>query len=163
MENVINKISIGYRVAILKVIGTKNKTIYFLIDREDVEKVKQYVWRFRFTRATNTYYAETGKGKNRLILHRFLTNCPSGKEIDHINRITTDNRKENLKICNRSENCINRNIFKNNTTGYKNIYKMKNEKYNVRITRDKKESFIGVFNSLDEAIKARDGILNGVI
>lgn len=42
---------------------------------------------------------------------------PSG-EIDHINRIRSDNRISNLRICTRQQNCNNTDLNSNNTSGH---------------------------------------------
>lgn len=44
-------------------------------------------------------------------------------EIDHINRIKTDNRIENLRLSNRIEQILNRDVKPNEETGVIGIYK----------------------------------------
>lgn len=47
-------------------------------------------------------------GKRRPIyLHRWLTNAPTGADVDHINRNGLDNRLANLRIVTRAQNCVN--------------------------------------------------------
>jgi hypothetical protein len=43
-------------------------------------------------------------------------------EIDHINRIKTDNRLINLREANRSLNCRNRGLLRNNKSGVSGVY-----------------------------------------
>lgn len=45
------------------------------------------------------------------------------KELDHINRIKTDNRIENLREVSRIENILNRDVAVNRDTGVEGIYK----------------------------------------
>ena len=59
---------------------------------------------------------------HRLIGINFIPNPNNNPFIDHINRIRTDNRIENLRWVTRCENCQNCEKQKNNTSGYKNIY-----------------------------------------
>lgn len=42
--------------------------------------------------------------------------------IDHINRIPNDNRIENLRAANKSQNGANRTVLKNNSCGVKGCY-----------------------------------------
>lgn len=47
-------------------------------------------------------------------------------EVDHINRIKTDNRFSNLRLSDKRGNCGNTGLRKHNTTGYKGVFKIKN-------------------------------------
>ena len=78
---------------------------FTFIDKEDLEKVIKYKWRL----STNNYIL--GGEDNQTRLHRYIMNCPKDKEIDHINRVTIDNRKCNLRIVDRKENCNNRTTY----------------------------------------------------
>ena len=56
------------------------------------------------------YYVQIGKKKyyvHRLIIETFIGHIPTGMVIDHINRIKTDNRLENLRVVSYRENNIN--------------------------------------------------------
>ena len=68
---------------------------------------------------------ENGKRKtfkiHRLIALHFIANPENKREVDHINRIRSDNRIENLRWVTSSENNQNQGIQKNNKTGIKNI------------------------------------------
>lgn len=67
------------------------------------------------------------KGKEKkFLIHRligiaYIPNPENKPCIDHINRITTDNRIENLRWATYSENSQNTGIPKNNKSGVKNI------------------------------------------
>lgn len=99
-----------------KKFGVKN----VLIDIDDIEKVKNFTWCFTHGR-DNHLYAMT-KDKNKTIkLHRYITDCPKGFDIDHINHDTLNNRKSNLRICTRTANNHNLGIRTNTYTGFKYI------------------------------------------
>lgn len=91
----------------------KKENYEFVIDEDDLERVKEMNW---FKLSTN-YIAsqtreETGKRK-QILLHNFVMNrpCFPGKgakeSIDHINRNPMDNRKENLRVVSQSEQNLN--------------------------------------------------------
>jgi len=81
-----------------------------------------------------------------LIEHGFMP-----KEIDHVNRVKTDNSIDNLKQTTRSENSINRGIFSNNKTGIKNVHKHSCGKYEVSFRRNNKSIYVGLFDDLELA------------
>ena len=59
---------------------------------------------------------------HRLVAEHYIPNTENKRCVDHINRIRTDNRIENLRWATDSENQQNRLMDKNNTSGHKNIY-----------------------------------------
>ena len=73
--------------------------------------------------------SKQGKQKNhnihRLIALHYIPNPQNKKCVDHINRIRTDNRLENLRWATDSENQQNRSFNKNNKSGHTNISYMK--------------------------------------
>lgn len=132
-----------------------------LLDDEDFEYLSQWKWQFRRRYASRVKYLGGGRLHNRgttITLHRllmeFYNNNLSGKEVDHINGDTLDNRKENLRVVFHQNNCFNQNIPKNNTTGFKGVvFNKQAQKYQAYITKDKR-IHLGYFNSLLEAANA---------
>jgi hypothetical protein len=78
-------------------------------------------------------------------------------QIDHINRIRTDNRIENLREVSQSCNMKNSKIQSNNTSGVRGVYWNKQKKKWKAYIQDqkRKQIFLGYFTSLLEAAQAR--------
>jgi hypothetical protein len=93
---------------------------------------------------------------HRLIAIHYIPNPDNKPEVDHINRITTDNRLENLRWVNRSENMNNTGMFKNNTSGHKNITYHKRTDRWVYQKRTNGERVYKYFKTLDEAISFKE-------
>lgn len=100
-----------------------------------------------------------GNGKmlflHRVILQR-MTDFPLSRrhETDHINRNPLDNRRENLRVASRTENCRNRCKQKNNRSGYIGVsFKKVLRKWQVHITIDKKRKHLGYFSTAVEAAR----------
>lgn len=76
-------------------------------------------------------------------------------EIDHINRIKSDNRISNLRDVTRAVNVRNTGNRKDNTSGCKGVsyYKL-NKKWGANISENKKVTFLGLFNSITDAEEA---------
>ena len=73
--------------------------------------------------------------------------CPAGFEVDHINRNKLDNRKSNLRIATRSENCANRGSFQESSSKYKGVHwSKKTGRWEVAIRKDGKQIYIGGFD-----------------
>lgn len=138
----------------MKVVFRNGMECYF--DTEDYEKLKAYRWRFIAGRSNSYAGAEIYGGETkRVLMHRIVTNCPEGMVVDHINGNGLDNRKENLRVVTRSQNGKNRKSNKNNTSGYKGVtYDRRSDSYKASIMSDRKNVYLGTFNTAEEAAKA---------
>lgn len=124
------------------------KDKFAIIDDEDFDLLNQYKWRI-----DAHGYAVTGK-KN-IFMHRMIMRAKKGQIIDHINHDTLDNRKINLRFCVSVENSRNRQLNKNNSSGYKGVslHKMCG-KWQARIKLPNKRKSLGLFSDRVEAAKA---------
>ena len=76
---------------------------------------------------------------------------PSG-EIDHINRVKTDNRMSNLRDVDGSVNAMNRKVRSTNASGVSGVrQRSDNGKWSVKIG----QKYIGSFPTFDLAVNAR--------
>lgn len=91
-----------------------------------------------------------GNQKKKL-LHRLIMKEPAG-DVDHINRIRTDNRKENLRIATRTQNLINSKLSPKNTTGYKGVCWVEHrKKFKASISVFNKSQHLGYFDTAEQA------------
>lgn len=89
-------------------------------------------------------------------MHRLILNAPENMEVDHINGNRLDNRRENLRLCNSSQNKCNRGPRKDNKSGYKGVsWHEQRQKWTVRIkTPYGKYLSLGLYNDKKEAAMA---------
>ena len=71
-------------------------------------------------------YAIVTRNKITQSLHRFFTNCPKGKVVDHINGNSLDNRMSNLKVGTTGQNMLNKKRYKNSASGITNLLRKNN-------------------------------------
>lgn len=97
---------------------------------------------------------------HKVLAHRlamFLVNgeWPAG-EVDHKNRIRSDNRLTNLRIVTSSINAHNKAIPKTNTSGAKGVqWRPRLHKWQAIITIDRKRRSLGHFFDFEDAVAAR--------
>lgn len=99
------------------------------------------------------------KGKN-LLAHRLAFLYMEGylpeNDVDHINRNRSDNRWSNLREVSRSCNIKNRGKQRNNTSGVTGVcWHKTTSKWTARIQDGKRTIFLGYFDSIIHAAKAR--------
>lgn len=85
-------------------------------------------------------------------MHRFLIGA-KGEFVDHINGDGLDNRKSNLRLCSNAQNVQNTGLTRANTSGYKGI-RLRNGRWDSRITCLNKTYHLGVFSTKEEAARA---------
>lgn len=92
---------------------------------------------------------------HRLVWIMHNGKIPNGMQIDHINGIKWDNRIENLRLANNSQNKNNLNLRKNNKSGHKGVsWKQANKKWQVSIMVNGKNKYIGIFSEKKDAINS---------
>ena len=153
LYNLTGEYGIGY---------TSNTNEEFYFDLEDYNKIKDYCWRIDNSETRNKGYISSiflnnlGNRKN-IKMHRLIMDVIDPKiQVDHIHHVRYDNRKDQLRIVDNSQNCMNRKIRKDNTSGVPGVCWQKNEGcWRVQIQINKVRTYIGKFTDFEEAVRVR--------
>ena len=125
----------------------------FLCDVEDWDYAKNICWY-----KNNTGYARGEIDGKAILFHNYIfdINTDSGIEVDHIHGNRLDNRRSELRICDRNKNALNKGLYKNNTSGVTGVsWHKQQEKWSAYIQIEHKNMYLGSFNSFDDAVNAR--------
>jgi hypothetical protein len=138
-------------------IGYTQKGEEFYFDLEDYDKIKDYQW------VTKDGYYETiawnpsDGSQHNLRLHRLIMGVENIKDfncqVDHINHNKADNRKENLRIVNNTQNSWNKPIWRED--GSKVGVRLERSKWLASITVGGKMIRLGKYDNYNDAVKAR--------
>lgn len=113
--------------------------------------------RYKLKKRAARPYGEVGYNGKRYAVHRVVWAVVMGAwptgDIDHINRDTTDNRIENLRLATPSLNARNKTKARNNTSGHNGIDRSAG-KWRVRVG----SVFGGRYDDLKLAVKMRDAL-----
>lgn len=144
-----------------KTYGTKE----VLIDTEDWDKVKKYRWNVNKNaraKANDVFYVVSTSNaaiedyQRSVKFHRVIMDCHDERVVDHINGLTLDNRKVNLRITTQQENKWNRPKPSNGKNKYIGVFKSGN-RWGARIGSGRgQHRYLGLFDTPEEAAIARD-------
>ena len=108
-----NEIKLNEKYAVMVIKSKKRGEVEVLIDLGDVEKVRAKKWS-----VNGVGYVTSDKGNT--LLHRYIMGVTKRNVwVDHHNKNTFDNRRENLRVCSPSQNGMNRKSVSN--SGVKNV------------------------------------------
>ena len=131
------------------------------VDDEDFEKFGGFKWCAKWSECTNSFYAhrETYKscgGRTTSTLHRSVMGNLPGTLVDHRNSDTLDCQKENLRICSRSQNAMNRKgATAKSKSGIRGVSLYKpNGKWVAHIKINGKNKNLGYFEMKEDAAAA---------
>lgn len=108
--------------------------------------------------ATGKYPMFVKDGKH-FYLHRFIMGVSGrGDIVDHINGDIYDNRRQNLRVCNKADNAHNmRCLSRHNSSGYKGVYfETFTKKWRAQIQFNGARIRLGRFETPIEAAEAYD-------
>lgn len=143
--------------------------MFGLLFSEEDKDLRDLKWNLH-----NAGYAQLGSHKAERYAHRIVLKRMMGRDFakgeltDHINRNKLDNRRENLRVANKSINTINRGQDPRNTTGYKGVYLFHPKHYrdkgwakrwSARVYRNGIEKTLGYFTTPEEAHSVREAYL----
>ena len=136
---------------------SKNRTA--LVSDIDYERVINYRWQYN-----KNGYAVRSAGKVEKLgtvvyRHRYIMGLTAGdgKLVDHINGDGLDNRRENLRICTKTQNQQNQKPRHTRVSKFKGVgYFKRDRKWRARIVVNKNDIELGKFNTEIEAAIAYD-------
>lgn len=101
---------------------TLSKGQVALVDDCDFEWLSCYRWHASDMKGQFYAYGRLPGQRKKISMHRLIMNPPPGMLVDHKNMNTLDNRRENLRICNKAQNAANSRLRSTNTSGLKGAY-----------------------------------------
>jgi hypothetical protein len=138
---------------------TKNIIAKFDLIDKDLEEMNWY--------SLNGYIIRRDKSRNYIHMHNVImdrslrSTLNENEEVDHINGVRSDNRRNNLRFRTHSENCANtkkpNRANKRSTARYKGVsFNESRKMWRVRITIKGFTHHLGYFEDEREAAKAYD-------
>jgi hypothetical protein len=126
-----------------------------LVDDENFSQLIMFKWFALWAPTSKSFYAARGSNQHTIRMHRVILGAQPGECVDHRNRDTLDNRRENLRICTDAENRRNRGKQCNNTSGFKGVcWNKRCHKWQARIMIDGNLINLGCFTIPEEAAVA---------
>jgi HNH endonuclease len=113
--------------------------------------------KFTATRSTSrTNGKRTTERLHRIILSRMLgRQLLRTEDVDHEDLDPLNNRRGNLRIATRSQNCANKGKHQDNSSGCKGVYWNKQKrKWVAQIGVNNRKEYLGQFDALEEAALA---------
>lgn len=141
----------------MREIPLSNRDFCVLVDDEDYEWLSEFTWRAHSSNGITDSCAMTNLEERKNVrMHRMIMNAKPGEEVDHKNGKKFDNQRSNLRICSRSQN--GRNVHGRwGQSKYIGVSQdWRRGTWNAYINLDGKRTYIGAFETEEEAAKARD-------
>ncbi len=127
------------------------------VDDEDYSELNQKKWYACKWKRSYYAHAKTEIAGERILMHRVIMNAPKELQVDHADGNSLNNQKSNLRLCTKSQNCMNSQIRSDNTSGYKGVsWDEERRKWRVLIIKNGRNIRLGRFFCLIKAAKTYD-------
>ena len=132
---------------------TKGKVT--IVDDEDFDFLNKWKWCLH-SRGYAKRNVKNRKSQTTLLLHRVITNAPKGIDVDHINGNKLDNRRDNLRLADRSSNIANTKKRNGCLSQYKGLNLRNNGNWSAVVNPKGKTIYLGTYSNEIEAARAYD-------
>lgn len=132
------------------------KGLMFIFDDEGLALYNAHSWNLSMNAGKYFYlvWSKTLGYKTRKTIrfHRELLGAGDNDLVDHVNGNTLDNRRANLRICNRSQNASNSATPIRNTSGFKGVtFNKREKKWKSAIRSNGRCFYVGSFDRAEDA------------
>lgn len=132
-----------------------------LVDADDYEAISRHKWHcLAIGYAARSVFS--GSRRAMVYMHRQITGASDGQIVDHINGNTLDNRKENLRIVDKSQNNRNKICPTKSRSGYRGVIQTPEGRWKAYSKHEGKFKHLGHHDSPESAALARDAFLDSV-
>ncbi len=141
---------------------------FAIIDDEDYDIIVCLRWhahkitnghRIYGFRAVHSCHCPFTKKNHLIYMHRLIMQCPTGKEVDHVDHDPLNNQKANLRICTHAENVANGTSRRGSSSKYKGVSWLKaRKKWTAQIGLNNKVVHLGCFTDEVDAATAYDKV-----
>lgn len=142
----------------VRIAARNNPSVQFTVDAADLPIVIRHAW--HATRQPwGGWYAKArisiGGKSTTIYMHRLIMGAQRGQVVDHADRDSTNNRRNNLRFCTYSQSNCNR-IMKRGS-GFRGVWPVGN-RWRAELQARGKRYRLGYFGSAIEAARAYDAL-----
>lgn len=124
-----------------------------LVDDGDFESLSKFDWYALSGRRGKFYAARHFPGNHSLVIlmHRQLLAALPDEEVDHEDGDSLNNRRKNLRLATRVQQCANATRRTDNSSGAKGVNRRPNGRFQVQIGSGKTRKCLGTFDTFQQA------------
>lgn len=128
------------------------KGFWSIVSEHRYEELRKKYWNAAKNRS-GKYYAMSKENRKTVYIHHLICKCKPGKQRDHENGNTLDNRDENVRPSTKTQNNCNVALTRLNTSGFKGA-RLDHGRWRSEIKVNGKSKFLGYFSTAKLAHEA---------
>lgn len=123
---------------------------HMIVSPEDMSLVSNFLWGARVKKDGKVYAFRNQHYAIYVAFHRVVLGASDGEICDHINGNSLDNRRENLRLCNAANNCMNQRKKRVGSSQYKGVTRS-GDKWVAQISANRVKKNLGRYTSEQDA------------